>query len=125
MCTRQLNAGSCCRLGAQLRGACAELDAAAVSQLLLAGADAGAPDSDGHTPAHALAAAAKGAQAASVAGLIVNMLLQHGGKVRKLVRNSCLVSTHRLRSEPEIHACGQPHGVDRQHGGQLRAQVGL
>ena len=72
---------------------------AVVSQLLLAGADAGAAGSDGRTPAHALAEAAHGTQGAAVAGLIANMLLRHGAQVSRGACTSCraeglLVSCH-------------------------------
>lgn len=73
------------RLGAALRAACQRLDVGGVSQLLLGGAEAGAPGSNGRTPMHELAAAACSPQAASVAGLLVNMLLQHGAQVGRLI----------------------------------------
>ncbi len=71
-------------MGAQLRAACKRLDAEAVSQLLLAGANASARCADGRAPMHELAAAAEGPQAASIAGLLVNILLHHGAQVGAL-----------------------------------------
>jgi hypothetical protein len=95
------------RLCAQLRGACAELDVAAVSQLLLAGADATAAGIDGRTAAHLLAAAARGAGAACAAGLIVNILLQHGARVSRGLGSCRSVLNHDWGSVARV--CNTAH----------------
>lgn len=66
----------------QLGRAARALDVRGVSALLLAGVDAGAPVAPGGVTAlHAAVQAARGARGATVAGLVIDLLLQHGARV--------------------------------------------
>lgn len=82
---------------------------AAVSQVLLAGADATAAGSDGRIAAHQLAAAARGAGAACAAGLIVNILLQHGARVSRGSEQLPLMRCQGVG--PVTRGCDTGHGA--------------